>query len=122
MAGADWQRWWPEFAKACDGSHHTIETIEAQLANGSTCLLERGGCAYIVSIEKYPTQTACQVWWAAGDLQGLVDQLPLVHEWARTNGCTEMLIEGAPAWQKALQPLGYRTWSVTLRKALPDGN
>lgn len=118
MAGADWQRWRPEFAKACDGSHHTIESIERELASGATCLLERGDCAYIVSIDKYPTQTACQVWWGAGDLAGLVEQLPLVQEWARMNGCTEMLIEGNPAWQRALQHLDYRVWSVTLRKGL----
>ncbi len=113
-----WTRWRPEIAKACDGSHHSIESIEQAIAEGrSHVLLVPGGCM-VVELVNYPRQRACQVMWAAGTLAALVAGLELVHTWAKAQGCTEMLIEGHPGWVRALRGIGYRPWSATVRKAL----
>jgi hypothetical protein len=33
-------------------------------------------------------------------------------------GCSTALVEGREGWAKALKPLGYGRWSVTLKKKL----
>jgi hypothetical protein len=113
-----WARWRPEIAKACDGSHHTIESIEQGLEAGVSHALTTETCCYIVEVQDYPVQRACQIMWAAGDLKSILDNLPNVQAWAKLRGCTEMLVEGQPGWARALKPQGYDVWSVTLRRAL----
>lgn len=112
-----WADWRPKIAKACDGSYWTIEAIEKSLSEG-TRLIEGEGCCYIVELQDYPSAKACQIMWAAGDLDAILAQLPKVEKWASLNGCTEMLVEGRPSWQRALKSQDYRPWSVTLRKSL----
>lgn len=118
MAENSWTRWRAEFAKAVDGSYHSIEAIEASLSAGRCELLDAGDCAFVVEIMRYPNATACQVLWAAGTIEAILIAGDAIHEWARRKGCDEMLIEGHPAWQRALKHRGYEVWSVTLRKPL----
>lgn len=113
-----WAIWRDLVAKAADGSHQTIESIERTLEDGSAQLLTATGCCFIVELTNYPTERACQVMWSAGTLDAILAALPGLHAWAKAQGCTEMLVEGHAAWQRALKPLGYRPWSVTIRKAL----
>lgn len=113
-----WSEWRDEIAKACDGSHHTIESIEADISAGRLIPLYNDGCVYLVEIATYPTERACQIMWAAGDLPAILAGLDDVHAWARLHGCTEMLVEGHPGWKRALQSHDYGVWSVTLRRAL----
>lgn len=118
MADAEWVRWKPELAKACDGSHFTIEGIEANLNAGIWRLLTAENCCYVAEVQTYPAQVTCTLWFAAGDIEALVNGLPDVEAWAKLNGCKEMLIEGPLGWKRVLAPLGYAPWSITLRKGL----
>lgn len=113
-----WADWRDEIAKACDGSHWTIEGLEEQIVAGRLHILEPKDCCILVEIVDYPQARACQLMWAAGDLTAILAASDDVEAWARLQNCTEMLIESRPAWGRALQPLGYRPWSVTLRKPL----
>lgn len=118
MADAEWLRWKPELAKACDGSHFTIEGIEANLQAGFWRLLAHDDCCYVAEIQTYPAQVTCTLWFVAGDIPALIAGLPDVEAWAKLNGCREMLIEGPMGWKRVLAPLGYAPWSITLRKGL----
>jgi hypothetical protein len=113
-----WSRWRPEIAKACDGSHHTIAAIERDIAGGRLHVLTLPACCYVVELVDYPAERACQITWAAGELNELVAGLTRVHTWAKAHNCTEMLVEGHPGWKRALQASGYGLWSVTLKRAL----
>jgi hypothetical protein len=113
-----WERWRPEIAKAVDGSHHTIESIDRQLAEGNLYPWFAEDCCLLLSFVQYPSERTCQVMWAAGDLGAVLAQSDAVDAFARGAGCTEILIESRPAWGRALKSLGYRPWSVTVRKAL----
>lgn len=115
MSWADWRE---DVAKACDGSHHTIESIEAEIAAGELMPLETTRAIYLVQIVPYPTEIACQIMWAAGDLDDVLEDLSWVNKWAVTKGCTEILVEGRLGWQRKLQNHGYRPWSVTMRRPL----
>lgn len=113
-----WDLWRDEIAKACDGSHQTIESIEAQIAQGELIPLHTDNAFYLVQIVPYPTETACQIVWSAGVLEHVVHDLVHVHAWALQRGCTEILVEGRPGWKRALQGAGYVPWSITLRRPL----
>lgn len=114
----NWQRWRSEIAKAVDGSHHTIETVEQQLIERRLHAWMTEDCCILIEIIRYPAETACQYMWAAGDLAAILAEEPRIVDWAVRAGCTEILVESRPAWAKALKPLGYDLWSVTVRKAL----
>jgi hypothetical protein len=113
-----WAEWRDQFAKACDGSHYTIEALEHALLSGKLYPLFGDGCCYLVEIVSYPTETACQIMWAAGDLDAVLSELPKVEAWAKAQGCSEMLVEGRAGWARALRNMNYRPWSVTVRKGL----
>jgi hypothetical protein len=113
-----WADWRDQIASACDGSHWTIEGIERQIAHGRLHILEADGCCLLVEIVDYPSARACQVMWAAGNLESILAALPDAEAWARLQGCTEMLAESRPAWGRVLQRTGYSPWSVTSRKPL----
>jgi hypothetical protein len=115
-----WTEWRGEIAKACDGSHHSIESIEALIDRGVLKPLFADGCCFLVELQDYPGERACQVMWAAGELSAVIAAVPDLHAWARLHGCTEMLVEGRPGWARSLRQLDYRPWSVTLRRRL-DG-
>ena len=64
-----WAQWREEIAKACDGSHWTIESIEAEIAKGELVPLNTDRACYLVQVVAYPGgEKACQIMWAAGDL------------------------------------------------------
>lgn len=113
-----WALWRDRIAKAADGSHHTIESIETSLVDGRARLLTMPDCCFVVELADYPSARACQVMWAAGTLEAILAATPRLHAWARAQGCTEMLVEGRSGWARTLKDIGYRPWSVTLRKAL----
>lgn len=113
-----WARWRSRIAAACDGTHHTIGGIEEDLVAGRAHLLTMPDCCFVVELADYPAARACQVMWAAGALAAIVEAAPRLHAWAKAQGCTEMLVEGRGGWVRALKDIGYRPWSVTLRKAL----
>lgn len=113
-----WADWRDEIAKAADGSHHTIESIEQSIREGRSYLLMPGDCCFVAEIVEYPKERACQMTWTAGEMAAIKAAAPAVEDWARSMGCTEMLVEGHPGWVRALKELGYSQWSATVRKAL----
>lgn len=101
------------------GSHQTIESVEADLAAGRAHAWFHPGACLLLEFVRYPGgAVACQVMWAAGDLSDVLLALSEVEAWAKKAGCTEVLIEGRAAWAKVLKGVGYKHWSVTIRKEL----
>lgn len=118
MADADlWARWRPEIAKAAIGDHHTLESIEASLAERRALLWATPAACLVVEFHRFPGGAhACQVRWAAGSKDTVLAALADLEAEAKAMGCTEMLIEARPAWSRLLKDSGYDQWSVTTRK------
>lgn len=114
-----WSRWRGEIAKAADPAFYPIEGIEADIRSGKSQLWMLPNCCVISEIVDYPGEKVCQCLWAAGDLSEILSDLsPKLEAWAKAQGCQSMLVESREGWARALKPLGYKPWSVTVRKAL----
>lgn len=117
---SQWARFRDGFAEAMnDQGFWTIEELEARIAARRAFFFPGQNAAMVAQIEVYPGGAKVfQVHWATGDLQELLKMAPGVESIARMMGCTEVLIEGEEAWKKLLADMGYKLFSVTLRKAL----
>jgi len=113
-----WERWKPEFAKAMDGSFHTIDALESMIFKGAAQLWPGAKAAIVTQIVSYPGEKALQGLWAAGDLAEVRALIPGVEAYGRLLGCTSVLVEGQAGWVRALKDMGYAPLSVTVRKAL----
>lgn len=114
-----WARWRPEIAKAINPDFYSIEGIELAIAEGRSQLWMEPESCVITEIVNYAGGPVCQCLWAAGDLSEIIDRMPgRIEPWAKSQGCIAMLVESRAGWAKALKPIGYEPFSVTVRKAL----
>lgn len=116
--GAQWAKWRPMLADAMDGSHHRIEEVERGVFQHRLQFWPGEKAAMVTEIVDYSGAKAIQVMWMAGDIEDAIAMAPGISAFGRLMGCTEVLIEGRPGWQRVLKPHGFELWSVTLRKAL----
>lgn len=115
---AQWSKWRPEFAKAMDGSFHTVDALERLIFQNRAQLWPGARAAIVTEIQDYPGERVLQALWAAGDVDEIIALIPGLESFGRLMGCTSVLVEGQKAWQRVLKPHGYGHWSTTLRKAL----
>jgi len=117
---SQWARFRDGFAEAMtDDGYWTIEELENRVASRRAFFFPGANAAMVAQIEVYPGGAKVfQVHWATGDVAELLKMAPGIESLARMMGCTETLIEGREAWRKLLEPMGYRLFSVTLRKTL----
>lgn len=116
---AQWARWKPLFAEAMDGSFHSIDGLEKLVLQGRVQFWPGKDAAIITEIMTYVGgEKAIQGLWAAGDMAEVMELVPGAEAYGRLMGCTSVLIEGRAGWARALKSLGYKPWSVTVRKPL----
>jgi hypothetical protein len=117
---SQWARFRDGFIEAMtDDGYWTIEELENRVATRRAFFFPGARAAMVGQIEVYPGGAKVfQVLWATGDVDELLRMAPGIEALARMMGCVEILIEGREAWRRLLQPVGYKLFSVTLRKAL----
>jgi hypothetical protein len=116
---SQWARFRDLFKAAMDDGFWTVEDLEARIAHRRAFFFPGANSAMVGQIESYPGGVRVfQVLWAVGEAEELIQMAPGIESLARMMGCGEVLIEGREAWRKLLEPLGYKLWSVTVRKAL----
>lgn len=116
---SQWARFRDQFAEAMREGFWTLESLEEKIAKKQAFFFPGREAAMVAEIVGYPGGVRVfQVLWACGNVPELLQMAPGVEAMGRMMGCQEMLIEGQAAWKKLLEPLGYRLFSVTLRKAL----
>lgn len=114
-----WDRWRPEIAKAVNPDFFSIEGIERSICEGRSQLWMLSDSCVITEIVTYQSGPVCQCTWAAGDLAQILGEMASnIEAWARSVGCKSILVESRQGWAKALKPLGYEPFSVTVRKTL----
>lgn len=114
-----WARFRPLFQEAMEEGFWTIEDLEQKIAHKRAFFFPGKNAALVAEIVGYPGgERAMQALWACGDMAELMQMAPGLEAIARMMGCTSIVIEGRKAWERALKPMGYEPWSVTVRKAL----
>jgi hypothetical protein len=74
--------------------------------------------AAVTHFVTYPRFRALNYWLLGGDLQSIRAMLPLVEDWALTQGCTRFMGEGRPGFARAFAKDGYRAVSTTYLKQI----
>lgn len=108
---------WELIAKAIeDHPLVTVQELYEQVARGEAVMWTGERSAVLARI----TDGVCEIAPAGGDIEEiLADARPVLEEWARENGCTEIHIQaGRRGWARVLAPYGYEEAAVILRKRL----
>jgi hypothetical protein len=116
MGYADWRL---EFAKALDPRFHTLEWLDLQFNLNKFGFWCNDKAAIMAEIKTYPTGAReVHGMVAAGDLDGIVELIPLAEEWGFKQGAIIASVNSHPAWQRLLQGSGYHVTRVMLEKDL----
>jgi hypothetical protein len=99
---------------------YRIERLDDDVLSGRVQFWPGNNAAIITEIVDYAGgEKVIQGLWATGDLDEMVEHIiPFVEDWARSIGCTSVLIESRPGWERVLKSAGYERFSVTVRKGL----
>jgi hypothetical protein len=71
-------------------------------------------------IFEYPQARCFSLQFAAGDDMAAISE-PLMrtfHDYARDTGCSEIEVLGRPGWARHLEPYGFRTAYVAVKKEI----
>lgn len=117
---SQWARFRDLFKEAmAENGFWTIEDLEQKIAHRRAFFFPGKSAALVGYIEVYPGgRKVFQSLWAVGDLQEIVAMIPGLESIGRMLGCDGILVEGRDGWERALEPLGYERWSVSLYKEL----
>ena len=118
----EFSRCWPWLKAALDRSGeetHTRDHVWQLIADGRAQLWPMADAAMITEIICYPTGVKhVRGWLSGGDLEQIRAAMPHVEGWAKTQGCTRVIIDGRKGWQRALSDQGYALTAVSLKKEL----
>lgn len=106
------------FAGVLDPRTHTIEWLDAQVWSGAFKVWCDGGSCVLTSIRPFPTGAfEVHIQIVTGDVETLTAKiLPRIEEWAADIGALMVSAASRKAWARIMEPLGYETWQVELRK------
>lgn len=113
-------RWRPEFAKAMDERFHPIEWIDWALAKGFLTGFFGEKSALLAYYTDHPGGARTGgVFHALGDIDELETEIrPLAEQWAKSQGCIEIQLDGRRGWIRRLKQYGYRHEKTTVAKGL----
>lgn len=116
-----WERCkgWIAAALEHDGGHYSIEDVWREVLGGQAIFWPGNKSAVITQFWNFPRARACNIWLAGGDMTELLDHMqPIIEDFARRAGCSEMMIAGRHGWVRAMAPYGYKQIFTVVQKAL----
>lgn len=113
--GAAWERCKKHLSGALAGLW-TLEAVEQEIRAGRAVFWPMERSAVVTQIHEHPTGRVLRIWLAGGNLGELLHFLPAADNYARTQGCKQVEIEGRPGWERVLP--GYAKQRVILVKEL----
>lgn len=72
------------------------------------------GCVLVTELHVRPDGKACHVWLGAGDLSEMWDMARSVIQWAKSQGCVDLTIDGREGWLRVFRDLGLKRRSVVM--------
>lgn len=111
-------RAWLEAALAEGEGGHSIEDVEASLADGRRYLIEFDQAAVVLEVVHYGPRKVLNVFALGGErgaLASLLKHEPWLNDMARKIGAS-LRLEGRRGWARVMRPLGWRQQTVILTK------
>lgn len=96
----------------------SVDDVLTKIARQEMQLWECPNSVAVTQISRLPQKTVANIALAAGDLNELLDLVPLIEDWAKTQGADVVTVVGRKGWAKALS--GYQEQAVFLAKPLRD--
>ncbi len=96
----------------------TLEDVKAELEARNAHLWMGDRAAMVTTISDFGSERLIEAWLAGGEMNEILSMTPVIEDWARRVGCTQAHVTGRKGWVRALAPLGYETYSTTVRKLL----
>lgn len=116
----EYAAWRPLFAEAIDETFFSLAYLDGLIETGRALFWPGEKAAIVTEVKEYPTgvKAVCGV-IAAGQMGEIIEVLiPAAEKWGAENGCAYAVIESRYGWQKVLEPSGYRSFQLAVRKAL----
>ena len=105
----DLDRFRPELEAAMDhnGGTHTFDDLTSMVLQGRFRVWTTANSIALTEIVEYPRQKHYHVFAAGGDLEEMVETLPLIEQAARDAGCCKLTLSGRRGWVRAFAPHGW---------------
>lgn len=106
----EWDRCrpWIEAALKYTLGTHTIEDVEAGIADGRYQFWAGARSAIVTEIISYPRLKALNYWLIGGDLRELKYMERRISAWARGHGCSRAIGVGRKGFQRVFEEHGFK--------------
>lgn len=110
---------WLEDALAHDGTHG-LGDVQQALAEGRAQLFACATGACVTEVVITPRKKYLRVWLAGGDMDGMRELHPQVIAYARSQGCTSVVMHGRKGWERTFltREEGWRPTLVTFEREI----
>lgn len=116
----DYLRFRDKIAEALNPHFHPIEFVDALIEQDIAKVFASAKAALLVHVRDYPGGArALEPLVAAGSVEAIAGPLrERAEEWARSVGCTHIIINSRPGWAGKLKKHGYVPHQLAVRKEL----
>lgn len=116
MTYADWRE---QLGSALDPRFYTLAHLDDLITSGRAKVMASERAAIVIEPKTYPTgAVVVNGLVAAGDLDEIKTLIAAAEQIGRDAGCIGAVIESRDGWARALKPLGYEVFQVSLFKEL----
>lgn len=112
----EWVRCAPFIEPALADGAYSLGDVLSEVLEGRAKFWPMARSAVVTRVLDYPKCRVLRVWIAGGDLDELAGFLPAADNYARSENCVRVELEGRKGWAKALP--GYKVTKVVMAKEL----
>ena len=92
------------------GNTHTLDDIADAIREGRMQWWPGVLSSLVTQVEDTPRKRVLHIALATGVLREIQLMLPVVLEWAKTQGCALATVTGRPGWARMSETTEYGTW------------
>lgn len=89
------------------GNTHTADDVAELVKAGRMQSWVNGDSLVVTEVVQYPRTNALNVFLAVGNMDEVLDLIPMMAEFGRQHGCTKMRMQGRRGWARVLPDLGW---------------
>lgn len=95
---------------------HELEDIKRLIYEGKAQLFQNKKALFITEILNFPKKKVLNAWLTAGSMDGVHELTPIIEEFGRMKGCTEIQMTGRKGWMRILKNAEFK--NIVLKRSL----